>query len=50
MATKSPGCIASIVIGSDVAVVAPVVSKFSRYSPVISPLVDSVENLGAVFS
>ena len=36
--------------GRAVVVVAPVGSKFSRYSPAVGPLVDEVAKFGAVFS
>ena len=50
MAAKSPGAIASRVIGNEVVVLAPEASKFSRYSPLLEPLLDSVAKLGARFS
>src|SRR5271165_39055 len=49
-ATEPPGRIGARVTGSAVAFVAPVTSKFSRYSPAFDPLLDSVPKPGAAFS
>jgi len=39
-----------MVTGNAVVMVVPETSKFSRYSPLLEPLVASVLKLGAVFS
>ena len=47
---NSPGNNGGIVTGRAVVVVAPVVSKFSRFSPAFGAAAEGVAKLGVVFS